>query len=134
MKHRAPQIDLPLPDEPFTLAVQTGVDADRITREQHQAQADKASAETRQTAFELLPTLFLTITGSDCDPNERLIPFRTLNEASAIYRRLIDQNCFGASQVGQAIITDGKTAVAHISYNGKVWQGKDLRGRSRSTI
>lgn len=46
----------------------------------------------------------------------------TLAEASAVYRRHVEENDLGASQVNEGVILDvtGKK-IARISYNGRVW-------------
>lgn len=57
--------------------------------------------------------------------NSPVTPFETLNQASALYRAFIAKNGFGASEAGECVIRDGAKVVARISYNGKVWAGRE---------
>lgn len=62
------------------------------------------------------------IVGSEvgsCPP----VPMTTLNEASIAYRAFCDANFLGASGAGRCLIKQGGKTVAHVSYNGRVWEG-----------
>lgn len=63
------------------------------------------------------------IVGSECG-NSPEVPIETLNDASAKYRAFIAENGLGASGAGSCYILQNKKIVAHVSYNGKVWEGK----------
>jgi hypothetical protein len=58
------------------------------------------------------------------------VPFKTLNEASVAYRAFIEQNGLGSRDAGACYIRDGGKVVAHVSYNGKVWAGKEWDGKA----
>jgi hypothetical protein len=51
MKHRAPQFDLALPNEPFRLAQETSLDGERLAREKAQRQADKEESARGQMSI-----------------------------------------------------------------------------------
>ena len=65
----------------------------------------------------------MVIVGSDFGDSE-FVPITTLNEASARYRAFIIANNLGASQAGQCLIYSENQVVAHVSYNGRVWEGE----------
>lgn len=52
------------------------------------------------------------------------VPIQTLNDASAKYRAFLDENGFGSRDGGCCYIKHGGKIVAHVSHNGKVWEGK----------
>lgn len=56
--------------------------------------------------------------------NSEFFPIKTLNQASAFYRRFCEVNGFGARDAGRCEIWDETKCVAHVSYNGKVWEGQ----------
>lgn len=53
----------------------------------------------------------------------KLYPFLTVNQASAIVKRLRDESSEGASTFGSQfpIVTADKKKVGHVSYNARVW-------------
>lgn len=63
------------------------------------------------------------IVNSECG-NSPEFPIQTLNDASAKYRAFIESNGLGASGAGSCYILHNGGIVAHVSYNGKVWEGK----------
>ena len=46
-----PTLEMPFPDEPFALAVQSATDGDRIVKEKNQRAADRQHAAQWQTEF-----------------------------------------------------------------------------------
>lgn len=56
--------------------------------------------------------------------NAPVVEITTLNQASAIYRAFIEQNDLGGRDAGIALIKHQGKVVAHVSYNGRVWEGK----------
>lgn len=69
------------------------------------------------------PQLYCVIVGSVLG-NSEFVPMTTLNEASAAYRAFIEAHCLGASEAGECLIYHGNKVVAHVSYNGRVWEGE----------
>lgn len=69
------------------------------------------------------PELYCVIVGSAVG-NSDFIPLTTLNDASAAFRAFCDENGFGARDAGDCQIWQGNKIVAHVSYNGKVWEGE----------
>jgi len=49
----------------------------------------------------------------------------SLAEASALYCAARDKCGFGASRVPNAPIFEGSRQIAYVSYNGRVWAGKE---------
>lgn len=49
-----------------------------------------------------------------------------LGNAPAVeFKTLLRQNNLGAREAGRALIKHQGKVVAHVSFNGRVWQGKD---------
>jgi len=67
------------------------------------------------------PELYCVIVGSAVG-NSEFIPMTTLNDASTAFRAFCDANGFGARDAGDCQIWQGDKIVAHVSYNGKVWE------------
>ncbi len=66
--------------------------------------------------------LHCVIIGSAVGDSE-FIPLETLNQASAAFRAFCDENGFSARDAGDCQIWNGSKPVAHVSYNGNIWQG-----------
>ena len=71
----------------------------------------------------LKPQLFCVIIGSAVGDSE-FIPCTTLNQCSAAYRAFLNENDLGSRDAGSCYIYSGNKIVAHVSYNGKVWEGE----------
>ena len=54
-------------------------------------------------------------------PKKRKIPVRSIDEASKLVRRWIEDHDLGGSNVGKQIILFNGSPVAYVSYNGRVW-------------
>lgn len=55
MKHRTPQPEFLLPDEPFRLVPESTLDGHRLAQERDQSAADRAGAEQCQIMITALP-------------------------------------------------------------------------------
>lgn len=67
--------------------------------------------------------MYYTISDNDCVEHEA-IPFVTLNEVSAAFRKVIEANNQRAEEAGTCTIWQDNKPVAYVSYNGKVWKGE----------
>jgi len=55
--------------------------------------------------------------------NSEFFPIATLNQASAVYRAFTEKFDLGARDAGRCEIWDDRRCVAHVAYNGTVWEG-----------
>lgn len=69
------------------------------------------------------PDCFLYLAASGCP--DLKVPVTSLQAASAAFQKYRDDNGIGASDLrakcGHIFGADGKTLVAKVSYNGRVW-------------
>ena len=61
-----------------------------------------------------------------CESNKKL-PVQSYKEASEVCRKFIDDNELGSGNWdgGQIFDHTQKKQIAHVSYNGRVWKGKE---------
>jgi hypothetical protein len=53
LKHRAPQPEFAIPDEPFTLTTRAAIDGDRVAKEKARLEADRQQAEKYQALLSI---------------------------------------------------------------------------------
>lgn len=65
----------------------------------------------------------IRVVGSGAGSSQHF-PIQTLNEASAKYRAFLDAQGLGSREAGRCFIYQSGKAVAHVSFNGRVWAGR----------
>lgn len=59
-----------------------------------------------------------------CEPN-KMVPVKTFREASDACMKFIEDNDLGSGNwYGGEIYDDKGKIIAHVSYNGRVWEGE----------
>lgn len=64
-----------------------------------------------------------TLTATHILVGGQRLPFLGIANTSKAYMETISRLDLGNSQTPQCLIIDGSTVVAHVSYNGRVWEG-----------
>ena len=54
-------------------------------------------------------------------PSKKVVPVRSVEHASQIFRNWVSKYMLGATNVGKGIILFNSSPVAYVSYNGKIW-------------
>lgn len=59
-----------------------------------------------------------------CEPN-KIIPVKSFKDARELCMKFIEENDLGSGNWdGGEILNDKDEVIAHVSYNGRVWEGK----------
>ena len=55
----------------------------------------------------------------------QLVEVSSFKEASELCRKYIEDNDLGGGNWSGGAITENRKQIAHVSYNGRVWEGKN---------
>lgn len=108
--------------------MKTPITAKQLAQQNPVAAAQLAERLTKAAK----PQLYCVIIGSAVG-NSEFIPITTVNQASAAFRAFCAENGFGARDAGSCKIYAGGKQVGYVSYNGRVWEGREADWKSGAT-